>query len=331
MQFNYFELKKILIIQTAFIGDVILATSLIEKLHQTYPNVTIDFLLKKGTEGVLNEHPFINNIFILDKSKNKFLEILRLIKCFKKEKYDLAINVHRFGSSGLIAGFSGANKIIGFKKNPFSFLFDKKIEHQISATNFTHEINRNQKLIEEITDSDAAKPKLYPTQLNYTSVITYQKSDYVCMAPASVWFTKQLPIAKWVELINSLDKNVTIYLIGAKNDIPLCESIANQNSNHNIQLLAGKLNMLESAALMEKAKMNYVNDSAPLHICSAMNAPVTAFFCSTVPSFGFTPLSDNSKIVESEKQLDCHPCGLHGFKACPKGHFECGNTINILK
>lgn len=324
-------MKKILIIQTAFIGDVILATSLVEKLHQKYPNAAIDFLLKKGTEGVLNQHPFLNNIFILDKSKNKFLEIFRLITTFKKEKYDLAVNVHRFGSSGLIAGFSGAKLIVGFKKNPFSFLFNKKFDHQISATNFIHEINRNQKLIEEITDSVAAKPKLYPTQLNYSSVLPYQNNTYVCLAPASVWFTKQLPVSKWVELINSFDKSLTIYLLGAKNDVALCESIVTQSKNNNIRILAGKLNMLESAALMEKAKMNYVNDSAPLHICSAMNAPVTAFFCSTVPNFGFTPLSDNSKIIESAKQLDCRPCGLHGFKTCPKEHFECGNTINVLK
>lgn len=69
--------------------------------------------------------------------------------------------------------------------------------------------------------------------------------------------------------------------------------------------------------------MNYVNDSAPLHLASAVNAPVTAVFCSTVPAFGFTPLSDFSKIVETKHELDCRPCGLHGFHACPKGHFKC--------
>ena len=80
---------------------------------------------------------------------------------------------------------------------------------------------------------------------------------------------------------------------------------------------------------MQNAKMNYVNDSAPMHIASAMNAPTTAIFCSTIPAFGFGPLSDNSKIVETLEKLDCRPCGIHGYSACPKGHFKCGFGIEI--
>jgi heptosyltransferase-2 len=79
---------------------------------------------------------------------------------------------------------------------------------------------------------------------------------------------------------------------------------------------------------MENAKRNYVNDSGPLHLASAMNAPVTAFFCSTSPLFGFGPLSDDSKISEVEN-LDCRPCGIHGHKECPKGNFRCGNELKI--
>jgi heptosyltransferase-2 len=58
-----------------------------------------------------------------------------------------------------------------------------------------------------------------------------------------------------------------------------------------------------------------------------VNAPVTAIFCSTVPAFGFTPLSDKSFIIETKEQLTCRPCGLHGKKACPLGHFKCGYGI----
>jgi heptosyltransferase-2 len=80
---------------------------------------------------------------------------------------------------------------------------------------------------------------------------------------------------------------------------------------------------------MQKAEMNYVNDSAPLHLCSATNAPVTAFFCSTIKDFGFGPLSDKSIVVETSEILDCRPCGLHGYKECPKGNFKCGFGISI--
>jgi len=69
--------------------------------------------------------------------------------------------------------------------------------------------------------------------------------------------------------------------------------------------------------------MNYLNDSAPMHFASAVNAPVTAVYCSTIPGFGFGPLSDKKFILETKQLLDCRPCGLHGYKACPRGHFHC--------
>jgi ADP-heptose:LPS heptosyltransferase len=80
---------------------------------------------------------------------------------------------------------------------------------------------------------------------------------------------------------------------------------------------------------MADATMNYVNDSAPLHIASAMNAPVTVVFCSTVPAFGFGPIHANGRVVEITGYLDCRPCGLHGYKACPKGHFKCALDIKV--
>ena len=79
---------------------------------------------------------------------------------------------------------------------------------------------------------------------------------------------------------------------------------------------------------MKDARMNFVNDSAPMHLASSVNAPTTAIFCSTVPSYGFGPLSDNSVIIETTKNLKCRPCGLHGFKKCQEKHFECANSIN---
>ena len=323
---------KILIIQTAFIGDVILATAVAEKLDQKYPDAQIDFTLRKGNEGLLTGHPFINTVFVWDKKQNKIKNLFLLSKQIRSNKYDTVVNLQRFSSSGILAGFSGAKEIIGFDKNPLSFLFTKKIKHEIG--NEKHEVERNQQLIESITNADASKPKLYPSKKNKDAVESYKNSQYVCLAPTSVWFTKQYPKEKWVELCNQTSPSLIIYLLGAPGDSAACDWIKNNSTNKNIINLAGKLNFLESAALMSNAEMNFVNDSAPMHIASAMNAKTTAIFCSTVPSFGFGPLADDSIIIETKEQLDCRPCGLHGHKACPKGHFKCGfsiETIELLK
>jgi heptosyltransferase-2 len=58
-----------------------------------------------------------------------------------------------------------------------------------------------------------------------------------------------------------------------------------------------------------------------------MNAPVTAIYCSTLPAFGFGPLSDKHYLVETPEVLPCRPCGLHGKIACPEKHFRCATSI----
>lgn len=320
------DFKNILVIQTAFIGDAILASSVLEKLHASFPNASLSILVRKGNESLYTQHPYLKEVLIWNKQEGKYASLFKLRKQIKNQKYDAVINLHRYASSGFLTAFSGAKLKAGFDKNPFAFLFTKKVKHVIGDGR--HETERYNSLIEEITDKSVARPKLYPSKEDFDKVSAYKTGKYVCMSPSSVWFTKQLPESKWIELINLLSSDVTVYLLGAKGDVELCNRIKSQDSRANTKVLAGELNLLQSAALMKDAQMNYVNDSAPLHLCSAMNAPVTSFFCSTVPAFGFTPLSDQTKIIEV-KNLDCRPCGLHGYKACPKGHFKCGNEMDV--
>ena len=90
---------KFLIIQTAFIGDVILATPIIEKLNSFFSTAKIDFLLRKGNEGLLENHPKINKVLIWDKQKNKQKNLLRIMRTIRSEDYDYVINLQRFFST----------------------------------------------------------------------------------------------------------------------------------------------------------------------------------------------------------------------------------------
>lgn len=156
-------------------------------------------------------------------------------------------------------------------------------------------------------------------------------APYVTVAPASVWFTKQLPAAQWVKLLARLPNGLTIVILGSASDRILGERIREELSQlrggQPFRNLCGQLNIGASAAVMQRAVMNYANDSAPIHMASAVNAPVCAVFCSTVPSFGFGPLSERSFVVQTEEPLICRPCGLHGRKRCPEGHFRCATSI----
>ena len=319
--------KKILIIQTAYLSDVILATSLAEKLFEHFPYAQIDFMLRKGTEALLENHPFIHKLYLWDKRKERYKSLIKIIADIRKERYLYVINLQPYLSSGIVTVFSGSTVKIGFENNPVSKYFNKTFKYD--KNDKKHEIDRLHVLIKSITDADPAMPHLYPDMQQIKKTARYKKMQYITISPASEWYGKQLPAEKWILLIKNLEKNYKIYLLGAPEDKTLCESIRLKAESPRTFNLAGKLSLLESAALMKDAVMNYTNDSVPLHLATAMNAPVTAVYCSTVPSSGFVPLSDDAYIVETGKELSCRPCGINGKKHCPEKHFECANTITV--
>lgn len=304
---------------------MILATALVEKLRAFYPEAQLDFLVRKGNEGLLRDHPFLREVLIWDKQTSKYQALWQLLKVIRRKQYDCVINLQRFASTGWLTAFSGARETIGFDKNPFSRLFTRRLPHRFDEG--THEVHRNLTLIQSLTDSSFVRPKLYPSPDTFAQVKSYQNQPYVCLAPTSVWFTKQFPEHQWVRLIQAIPPEYVIYLLGSPQDEEACQRILQEAGRQNAVNLAGKLSLLASAALMQGAVMNYVNDSAPMHLCSALNAPTCAIFCSTIPAFGFGPLADFSRVVEIGYRLYCRPCGLHGYRACPEKHFKCANDI----
>lgn len=320
--------QQFLIIQTAFIGDVVLATGILEKLHHYFPDANIDFMVRKGNEGLLADHPYLRRVIVWEKKKNKIFNLWKILRQVKKSRYDKVINIQRFAATGILTAFSGARETIGFDKNPLAFMFTKTKKHVVSKEGeVRHEIERNNDLIEEFTDRSPYKPRLYPSKGDFDLVEKYKSGNYLTISPASVWFTKQYPKEKWISFIKKIPASYNIYLLGGPGDRALAEDIRTTVSTAAVVNLCGNLNFLQSAALMKDAVMNYVNDSAPMHFASAMNANVTAIYCSTLPSFGFGPLSDNSHVVEIPEPLYCRPCGLHGRSACPESHFFCAYKI----
>ena len=322
-------MNQFLIIQTAFLGDVILCTPVISELKRLYPDALIDVLVRKGNESLLQNNPSVNKVLVFDKSSSKLKSLKKIIKEVRMVKYTEIINLQRYASAGIICLFSKTKSRIGFTKNAFPFIYNKRIKHSLHEGD--HEVTRNLKTIAHHGAKQIKRPELFPPKEAYKAIENFKSSPYYCLAPASVWYTKQLPKEKWIELTRLLIKKGTVLLIGGPNDKTLCAEIAKEFDSKLVKNIAGKHSLLESAALMKGAEINYVNDSGPQHIASAMNAPVVSFFCSTVPDFGFGPLSDTSKIVQTDEELACKPCGIHGYKNCPKEHFKCGKCIGITE
>ena len=317
-----------LLIQTAFIGDVILMTALLEYLHQTAPATPVDVLVRRGNEGLLAGHPHVRQVLIWDKKHRKYAALWDLLGQIRAMHYGRVVTLQRFASTGFLTAFSKARERIGFAKNPLSRFFTRRVPHQIGDG--THEVTRNLRLLTDAVPTPLVPPRLYPSAADEAAIAPYATAGpYMCLAPTSVWFTKQYPEEKWLQLLAALPQGVRVYLLGGPPDVAACERLAAASGRANVTSIAGKIGLLASAALMRGAVMNYVNDSAPMHLCSAVGAPVTAIFCSTVPAFGFGPLSPVSFIVETKEALACRPCGLHGHAACPLGHFRCAYGIEV--
>ncbi len=326
--------KTILIIQTAFIGDTILASHFARAVKEQYPNSKIHFFLRKGNESVIVGLPTIEKTWIWDKAGGKTKNLFKLICELRKIKFDMVFNLHRHFNSGLVSALMKSPFKAGFKQNPLSFFYTQKVNHQIPDPRGWHEVQRNLELLQKASptlvisdNSKIYKPELPVQEKNVNKVAPYINGEYFVVAPASVWFTKAWSESKFRELTAELAKRGKVYFIGAPSDKELCNRI--REGIDNTENLCGGLNLIDSAALMKKASRVFVNDSAPLHLASCVNAKTTAIFCSTVPSFGYTPLADDSVVVDVGESLACRPCGLHGHKQCPLGHFRCSYDIEI--
>lgn len=329
--------KKILIIQTAFIGDTILASQFARAVKNEYPNSEIHFFLRKGNESVIQGLSSIHKVWVWDKQGGKTKNLLKLIWNLRKIKFDMVFNLHRHFNSGLVSVFMNSPFKVGFQQNPLSIFYTHKVNHQIpheTVTGVWHEVQRNLQLLEQaspgfkiVDNSKIYKPELPIQEKNLKKIEAYAVGNYFVIAPASVWFTKAWSEQKYRELTVELSKQGKIYFIGAPSDKELCDRI--RKDIPHTENLCGPLNLIDSAALMKNAKRVFVNDSAPLHLASCVNAKTTAIFCSTVQEFGYTPLADDSVVVDVGNSLSCRPCGLHGYKSCPLTHFGCSENISI--
>ena len=325
---------RFLVIQTAFIGDVILATALIKTLHLAYPTAKIEVLVRKGNESLLQADPHISRIWVWNKENRKLFNLVCLgLKLFRV-RYSGVIVLQRYFSGGWLGLMARGKVRVCFKQNPLSWFYTHSYSHALSGI---HEVQRNQALLTAFVPAEYTRannieerPHLEHSTDTVEKIRQITAAGGVCyvIAPASVWPTKQVPKTIWEKIIKKLPNEAAVYLVGGKADRALCEELASFHPRGSS--LAGSISLIETYLLMKCSRQVFVNDSAPLHLASAANVATVAFFCSTVPAFGFGPLAEVHQIIECT-QLDCRPCGIHGHKVCPQGHFRCGKELPIEK
>ncbi len=334
------EVERILVVQTAFLGDVVLTLPLVQILKIFFPSSDLDIVVVPRSAELLQNHPAFSEVIPYDKhGKDSGMKaFVRLVKKFRSKKYDLAFIPHRSLRSALLVRLSNIPIRIGFTKSAGKFFFTKSALYDKNP----HEIERNIALLKGIgiTYSNRELPSLYPSdddrlrvdKLLFDLKISDQK-NLVGIAPGTVWNTKCWLKEHFVALTHALaNDGFEVILVGGKEDENLCTGVQQLSESMKVYNTAGKLSLLQSAELIRRGRVLISNDSAPMHIAVAMRTPVVAIFGATVPQFGFAPYGEHDVVVET-LGLPCRPCSNHGGDVCPIKTFECMKAItptNVL-
>lgn len=332
---------KILIIQTAFLGDLILTTSFFREVKEKYKGAEIHLIVNKGTEDILAGNKNITSVIPFDKAKvrKSILYFFQFIQSLRKENFDLCICPHFSHRSSLIAYFSGSKERIGYAEAGFSFLHTTKISR---PTRGKHEVDKLFSLINNSTEEFSTKRKrpelFFPEEriLKIRDLLQLHNlnKNFIIIAPSSIWETKRMPTEKFKQLFNLIthNTNYSIVLIGSSKDQILCENIIDRRLPDNVKKtqsdperifnLAGKTDLVELSYVISRAKAIVSNDSSPIHFASAHNIPTVMIYGATIPDFGYSTLADKYFFSEVN-DLPCRPCGIHGGKVCPEKHFKC--------
>lgn len=311
---------RILIIHTAFIGDIVLSTPLIKKLKDAYPKAEITYLTTPVGASILRNNPHISHIIEYDKrGEHKGLVGLWAIgKKLRIEAYNIVITPHRYFRSSFLTWLTGAPVRRGYDNAAGKFFYTEKIHYDKNK----HEV---EKLLSFVKKDEK---KRYEIEV-FPGTFEKERADeifkninkkIVVIAPGSKWFTKRWPTEYFREVIKKLEKreDTVVVVVGGKEErllnIPLAEKSID---------LRGMTTLLELAEVIKRAAVILTNDSSPIHIASAFpNVRIIAIFGPTTKDLGFFPWSKNSEVLQVE-DLECRPCSLHGGDSCPKKHFKC--------
>ena len=314
---------RILLIQTGFLGDVVLSTPVPTNLAALYPGATIDVLTTPAAAPLMKYHPAVSQVVPYDKRGKQAgaRGLFRLARDIRSRRYDMVFSLHKSWRTALLVALSRIPNRYGFREAHGRLVYSKTAPR----SDLKHDVLRNLAILRNVGKE--------PSQLEQRMIVEpgSEASDaaerlslpaqFVALVPGSVWATKRWSAERFAEVATKLVAiGHPVVFLGGPDDAVLADSLVQKVAGS--VSLAGRISILETAAVIRKARGVITNDTALLHIASAAQRPTVAIFCATVPEFGFTPWMTEHEIVEV-KELWCRPCGKHGGNTCPTGTLAC--------
>lgn len=327
--------KRVVVLQTSFLGDSLLTLPLLRRIKDSLPNAALAVLTLPKHAEVFRGNAWVDEIILDDKrgEHGGLFGPWKIAALLREKKFDLAVIPHRSFRSALVAWLAGIPRRVGFSASAGSFLLTDRVPFSWLA----HDLERNLALAKPLGGGAApaqdeeryiAPPRPSPA---FTKILSDARllggSRLVGVHPGAAWNTKRWDSERFAELCRRLAKNgMKPVIIGGSGDSALGAAIAKASGAAD---LTGKTSLEDLKALMGMLSLFVTNDSGPMHLAAAAGVPVVAVFGATTRELGFFPYGERHRVVEAE--LACRPCGLHGARACPEGHFLCMRLITVDK
>jgi heptosyltransferase-2 len=319
--------KNVLVMQSAFLGDSLLTLPLLRRLKEILPGASVTVLTLEKTVGIFRGTPWADDVLIDDKrgvhgGLTGPWKIADELKC---RGFDLAVIPHRSFRSALIAKLAAIPRRVGFDSSAGSFL----LTDAVPFSWLMHDLERNLSLTLPLGAGAApgAGESRYvaPPPISARIAALLPVGRLAGVHPGSAWATKRWPAERFVELCRRLKADgFSPVLVGGPDDRDIGAGIACEAG---VLDLVGKTDLEELKTLMGRLSLFVTNDSGPMHLAAASGVPVVAIFGATTRELGFFPYGPGHRVVETD--LACRPCGLHGSRECPEGHFLCMRLLTV--
>ena len=321
--------NRILVIQTAFLGDVVLTTPLFRALRRRFPDARLDVLVTPAAAPLVEEDPHLDTVLTYDKRGRE--PLAGVARRLRQEGYDLLLAPHRSHRTALLGWMSRAPLRIGFRDAGLGLLYHRRVARPMEL----HEVDRNLELLRGL--GLAPEPDDRVLHVGYTDREAREverllqgagvapDEPLAALAPGSVWATKRWTAEGFAAVGRGLrDRGYRVVILGGPGDRDVARQVAG-GIGPGVVDAVGRTSLKALAAWMDRVALLVTNDSSPLHVAAARGTPVVALFGATTLDLGFGPFHDRSRVVQAD--LPCRPCGLHGGRVCREGHFRCMRDI----
>ena len=316
-------LRKILVIKPSALGDVIHGLPVLHALRLRFPGAELHWVVAKGFAGILEGHPLIDRLWIIDKDAWKkprnlprtCWEIGKLWRDLRNEKFDLVIDLQGLFRSAAIGLFTGTENRVGFDhaREGAKFSYKYRVvtdteEHKAKTKTELHSVLKNLRLA-EFVGCEPADPVFTLPPLGEAPDIVRSMPRYAVIAPSAGTLVRRWPAESFGRLASLLP--IPSIVVGGKSDAALGDKVARLSGSRAVSL-AGKTSLKELGAIIRDAQFMVSPDTGPMHLAAALNVPSFAIFGPTSP-FRNGPYGKIHTVIRLD--LPCSLCFTR--KACP--------------